>query len=111
MADVGVTPSLFEPFGYVAVEMMMHGLPIVSTATSRLNEVIEDDCGIKIPILINQDRVEIDTDMLAKKILHLLENQEDAKRLGANARKRYEELYSMEVFRKNMLTFYHSLYE
>ncbi|MCL1937161.1 MAG: glycosyltransferase [Candidatus Azobacteroides sp.] len=34
IADMGVMPSLYEPFGYVAVEMMMHGLPIVAAATS-----------------------------------------------------------------------------
>ncbi|MDR2774162.1 MAG: glycosyltransferase [Tannerella sp.] len=51
MADVGVVPSLFEPFGYVAVEMMMHRLPVVVTATSGMNEVMDDTCGLKVPEL------------------------------------------------------------
>ena len=34
IADIGIVPSLFEPFGYVAIEMMMHGLPVVATSTS-----------------------------------------------------------------------------
>ena len=38
-ADIGVIPSLFEPFGYVAVEMMMCGLPVIVTATSGLDEI------------------------------------------------------------------------
>ena len=111
MADVGVTPSLFEPFGYVAVEMMMHELPIVATATSGLNEVVDETCGLKVPLLQTNDNVEIDTGFLAEKIVYLLEHPDYAKKLGANARKRYEQLYSMEVFRKNMMDFYHSLYE
>ena len=34
MADVGAFPSLQEQFGYVAIEMMMFGLPVVAFAES-----------------------------------------------------------------------------
>ena len=56
VADVGVVPSLFEPFGYVPVEMMMHGLPVVATATSGLDEVVDDSCGLKVPLAVSADR-------------------------------------------------------
>ena len=110
LADVGVVPSLFEPFGYVPVEMMMHELPIVATATSGLNEVVDESCALKIPLIVSSDSVEIDTSLLAEKIVYLLQNPEEAKRLGKNGRKRYLEKYSSEVFRKNMLAFYNSLW-
>lgn len=110
LADVGVVPSLFEPFGYVPVEMMMHGLPVVATATSGLNEVVDESCGLKVPLSISDDKVEIDTDLLAEKIIYLLQNPEEAKRLGRNGRKRYLEKYSSEVFGRNMLAFYQSLF-
>lgn len=111
VADVGVVPSLFEPFGYVPVEMMMHKLPIVATATSGLNEVVDDSCGLKIPIITSPDSVEIDIFILAQKILFLLENPEEAKRLGRNGRKRYLERFSSQVFRSNMLALYQSLFQ
>lgn len=110
LADVGVVPSLFEPFGYVSVEMMMHELPIVATATSGLNEVVDESCGLKVPLTISDDKVEIDTDLLAEKIVYLLRNPEEARRLGRNGRKRYLERYSSEVFGQNMLAFYQSLF-
>ena len=110
LADVGVVPSLFEPFGYVPVEMMMHELPIIATATSGLNEVVDESCALKIPLIVSSDSVEIDVSLLAEKILYLLQNPEEAKRLGKNGRKRYLEKYSSEVFRENMLTFYKSLW-
>lgn len=47
IADIGIVPSLFEPFGYVAIEMMMHELPVVATTTSGLNEVVNNACGLK----------------------------------------------------------------
>lgn len=111
IANVGVVPSLFEPFGYVPVEMMMHELPIVATATSGLNEVVDESCGLKVPLIVSPNNVEIDTSLLAQKIIYLLQNPKEAKRLGKNGRKRYLEKYSSEVFGKNMIAFYKSLFQ
>ena len=111
LADAGVVPSLFEPFGYVPVEMMMHELPIIATTTSGLNEVVDESCGLKVPLIVSPDSVEIDTSLLAQKIVYLLQNPKEAKRLGKNGRKRYLEKYSSEVFGKNMIAFYKSLFQ
>ncbi|MDR1223238.1 MAG: TIGR04157 family glycosyltransferase [Tannerella sp.] len=112
LSDVGAVPSLYEPFGYVATEMMMHGLPVVAAATSGLNEIVEDGVnGLKVPVIEHPDRVEIDPDLLAEKLLYMLQHPESAKQWGENARKRYLEKYSSEVFRDNMLSLYGSLYQ
>lgn len=109
IANIGVIPSLFEPFGYVAVEMMMHKLPVVATATSGLNEVIDDTCGLKIPITVLPYNVEIDTTLLSDKILYLLEHPTKARQMGENGRKRFLETYSSEIFCKNILRIYKSI--
>ena len=109
IANVGVIPSMYETFGYVAVEMMMHGLPLVTTATSGLNEVVDDACGLKVPITILPDKAEINTTLLAQKILYLLQHPVEAQQMGQNGRKRFLKKYASEVFRKNMLDFYHTL--
>jgi len=109
LVDIGVIPSLYEPFGLVALEMMAHELPIVVTSTSGLNEVVDDLCGLKIPVIFNNNNAEIDTDLLAEKIVYLLKNPDNAKQFGENACKRYKEHFSSDVFRKNMLDFYNSL--
>jgi glycosyltransferase involved in cell wall biosynthesis len=109
ISDLGVVPSLYEPFGYVAVEMMMHALPLVVTATSGLNEVVDDTCGFKIPVMEFDDKVELDTSVLADRILYLLQNTDKAKELGENARIRSLENYSAEIFCKNMLEIYNTL--
>jgi glycosyltransferase len=109
IADIGVVPSLYEPFGYVAVEMMMHALPLVVTATSGLNEVVDDICGFKIPLIESDDKLEPDTSALADRILYLLKNPDKAKELGNNARRKYLENYSADVFQANMLEIYNTL--
>jgi glycosyltransferase len=109
IADIGVAPSLFEPFGFVAVEMMMHELPIVTTATSGLNEIVDETCGLKIPLTVLPDRVEIDTIVLSEKILYLLQHPTEARQMGENGRRRYLSNYTSEIFRKNMLQIYQSL--
>lgn len=88
----------------------MHGLPVVATATSGLDEVVDDSCGLKVPLAVSADRVEIDADRLAEKILFLLRNPEEARRLGRNGRGRFVERYSSEVFGRNMSAFYESLF-
>lgn len=111
IADVGIVPSLFEPFGYVPLEMMMHGLPVVATATSGLNEVVDENCGAKVPLLVSADRVEIDTSLLAEKIIELLEHPAEARRAGEYGRKRYLRNFSSASFGDKMMSFYQSLFE
>jgi glycosyltransferase len=109
IADVGVVPSLFEPFGYVAVEMMMHELPVVATATSGLNEVADESCGLKVPLTVLSSSVEIDSSLLSEKILYLLQHPSEARQMGENGRKRYLYNYSSKLFCKNMLKIYKSV--
>lgn len=109
MANVGVVPSLFEPFGYVAVEMMIHALPLVVTETSGLAEVVDDTCGIVVPIVRLPDRIEINVSILAQKIIYLLKHPVDANKLGQGGRGKYLREYASQIFGKNMIQLYTSL--
>ena len=112
IADFGVMPSLHEQCSYTAIEMMMHGLPIVGSTSTGLSEMIDEGVtGLHVPVEEFEDKVDISTDILAEKTLFLLQNCAERKRMGANARRRYEKQYSMEVFRGNMIRFYKSLFE
>lgn len=49
LADVSVVPSLFEPFGIVALEAMAAKSPVVVSDTGGLSEIIEHDVtGVKV---------------------------------------------------------------
>ena len=108
IANIGIMPSFHEQCSYVAIEMMMHGLPIIGTS-SCLGEMIENNItGLHIPVIENNDRTEIDSYLLAEKILYLLEHPTEARQMGDNGRKRYLDRYSSNVFRANMLNMYES---
>lgn len=42
IAEIGLVPSFYEEFGYVALEMMAHGLPVIARNTSGLTEILEN---------------------------------------------------------------------
>jgi glycosyltransferase involved in cell wall biosynthesis len=48
-ADVSVVPSLFEPFGIVALEAMAAKSPVVASDTGGMSEIIDHDVtGVKV---------------------------------------------------------------
>jgi len=89
---------------------MRHGIPLVVSTSTGLNEMVEEgESGLHIPVIEYPDRMSMDTTLLAEKMLYLLQSSRERTRLGQNARKRYEERYSADVFRRNMLGLYESL--
>ena len=49
VADCAVFPSLYEPFGIVALEAMAAGCPVVVSDVGGLSEVVEmHETGIKV---------------------------------------------------------------
>ena len=111
IADFGVMPSFHEQCSYVAIEMMMHSLPIIASTSTGLSEMIDEGItGLHVPVNESEYKIDIDISLLAEKMLYLLQHPTERKRMGTNARKRYEQLYSSEKMRKNMLNFYKSLF-
>jgi glycosyltransferase involved in cell wall biosynthesis len=48
-ADVFVLPTLYEGYGMVVAEALAHGLPVVSTTTGGIPEIVTADAGILVP--------------------------------------------------------------
>ena len=110
IADIGIVPSLHEEFGYVAIEMMMHEIPLLVTDTGGLAEIVEEGIsGLKVPVQNDGDKRTIDTATMADKMRILLNNQEYAKELGRNGRLRFLEKYELGLFGKKMRDLYRSI--
>jgi len=88
-ADVSVVPSLFEPFGIVALEAMAAKSPVVASDTGGLSEIIEHDVtGVKV--------YPNNPDSLAWGITKVLQDDALAKYLRDNAYRRVLERYNWE---------------
>ena len=106
IADIGVIPSVYEEFGYVAVEMMMHGIPIVANKTSGLSEiVVHQVTGECIDLYESFDENHSVT-LLLEAISQLLSDKKKRNFYSQKARERYIEYFSMDRFRKQMLDVY-----
>ncbi len=89
IADVAVVPSLFEPFGIVALEAMAAKAPVVASDTGGLSEIIDHEVtGIKA--------YPNNPDSLAWGITKILQDDAYAKRLRDAAYLRVQERYDWE---------------
>jgi glycogen(starch) synthase len=87
IADVCVFPSLYEPFGIVALEAMAARAPVVVADVGGFSEIVEHDkTGVKV--------YHNNVDSLAWGILRVLTDASYANSLRANASKSVLELYS-----------------
>lgn len=94
-ADVFVLPSYTEGFPNVVLEAMALGKPIIATRVGAIPEMLEGGCGI----LVEPREV----DELKNALNDLLEDPDLRQRLGAQARERAMNCYSLEiVFAKYM---------
>ena len=110
IADVGVICSLHEEFGLVALEMMMHALPVVVTKTGGLDEIVEDNVsGLKVPVRTLKGKRQVDVRCLSEKIQLLLDNPSLAKEIGENGRKRFLDKFELSVFKEKILNLYNNL--
>lgn len=110
IADLGVVPSIHEEFGLVAIEMMMHKLPVIVGNTGGLSEIIKDNVtGLKVPITTFKRKRTISSTVLSAKIALLLEDERYASEIAENGRKEFLEKYEISLFRDKILTLYKSL--
>ncbi len=89
VADVSVVPSLFEPFGIVALEAMAAKSPVVASDTGGLSEIIDHEkTGVKV--------YPNNPDSLAWGITKILTDDSFAKNIRDNAYRQVQEKYDWE---------------
>jgi 1,4-alpha-glucan branching enzyme len=98
-ADVSVVPSLFEPFGIVALEAMAAKSPVVVSDTGGLSEIVEHDVtGVKV--------YSNNTDSLAWGITKVLLDESYASQIKNNAYKKIQEKYNWDNISQQLKNVY-----
>ncbi len=99
VADVSVVPSLFEPFGIVALEAMAAKSPVVVSDTGGLSEIVEHDVtGVKV--------YPNNPESLAWGITKVLLDDSFRKRIRENAFKKVQEKYDWEKIAQQTISLY-----
>lgn len=101
-ADVSVVPSLFEPFGIVALEAMAARSPVVVSDTGGLSEIVEHDfTGVKV--------YSNDLGSLAWGVTKVLLDEKYRNGLRENAYKRIREKYDWDKIAQHTERIYESV--
>ncbi|MBS7644001.1 glycosyltransferase family 4 protein [Candidatus Bathyarchaeota archaeon] len=88
-ADLAVFPSLYEPFGIVALEAMAAGLPVIVSDTGGFSEIVDHEVnGIKVP--------PNNSDALAWWIIRVLSDPSYSDWLKHNALKKISDIYEWD---------------
>ena len=97
-ATLFIMPSRAEGFGFVFLEAMVHGLPVVAGNVDASPEVVADG---ETGYLVDPVSVEAIVDRTTR----LLSDDSERRRMGQAAALRVEERFSFEVFRRRLLDY------
>jgi len=98
-ADVLVVPSIYEPFGIVAIEGMAAGVPVVATQIGGLGEIIEHD---RTGILVYSRNPE----SIAWGVDRVLSDPNHSRWLVQNAIEKVQKTYSWEAIAMKTIKVY-----
>jgi glycosyltransferase involved in cell wall biosynthesis len=106
--DIGIIASLQEQASYVAIEMAMFGLPIVSTAVDGLDEIFTDEINaLKVHTKFSTVfGLSVDVEMMAKQIARLIEDEKLRAVLSQNVRKLYEQELNLDLMIDRTISVY-----
>ncbi len=102
-ATVAVVPSVWpEPFGMVGLEFMHHALPVIAFDSGGISDWLKDGHnGFLVPWM--------DTDTMAQRIDHLLQNKEEARQLGLNGQTLANEKFNFDRYITNLTQKFHEV--
>ncbi len=102
IADVAVFPSLYEPFGIVALEAMAFGTPLLVADTGGLREIVRH--GENGATMYTGD-----SESLFNQLCWLLENPEMSRGMAEQARQELQQQYNWTGLASQTMTAYCSL--
>ncbi|HMI07914.1 MAG TPA: glycosyltransferase family 4 protein, partial [Flavobacterium sp.] len=90
--DVSILTSISEGFPYTVLESMSCGIPVVATDVGGVTEALDDKCGF-----ICKPK---DHEALGQSVVTLLQDENMRKRMGAYARKKVIDNFTIDKFIK-----------
>jgi glycosyltransferase involved in cell wall biosynthesis len=99
IADVALVPSVYEPFGYAAIEAMAAGVPLVATAVGGLAEIVDHEkTGLSVPVHIEENGTHaVDVADLALATKRMLQDEEFARQMALAAVQKVHKVFGLET--------------
>lgn len=108
IADLGVMLSFHEQCSYVAIEMLMHGIPLIATDSTGLKEVIKHgENGYVIPLVEEKNTITVPINKCTKYIKKTL--QKDRRQWALQCRQTFENRYRLERMQSKIIKLYSRL--
>lgn len=102
-SDIIIQPSLFESFGLVYIEAFALQVPVIAFDTPAANEIItNNETGVLVP--------KFDSNELAERIIFLLQNHGERKRIAGNAYEKFLQYYTADTMIAKTAAWYRSLF-
>lgn len=96
ITDIGILPSYTEQCCYWGIELMMHGVPVITTDGFNLQEMFTEGYNAGIVKIRNREDAKIFEYNLADEIVKLLHADAECRKLGEQGRRVYETRYTSE---------------
>jgi len=100
-ASIFIFPTLYEPFGLVAVEAMATELPVIASNVGALPEIVDDKCGILVPPK--------DDKQLAEAIELLIDDEKLRTEMGKYGRQKVKNMFSWKKNAEQTLNAYNEI--
>ena len=111
-ADFALISSLCELCSYVALEMMMYGLPVVYSGIEELREVFGYNDNMDIPVKFTiHSGLNLEVDLFADKIMKLMDSQDLRREVSLIEHKRFTESFTQEQMIQETINVYNKLYQ
>lgn len=108
LSDLGIVPSYHEELGYVTLEMMVNGLPVLVHNTSGLSEIISDGVNGFSVCFGSEDKE--NSNLLKEKIEMIFATENLLQTIKKNQKEMIFSWYNRNMFMQKMKRFYLDIY-
>lgn len=108
IANLAIVPSIYEPFGYAAIEAMTAGVPVVASNVGGLAEIVEHGrTGLLVTVHTPEKGPHaVDIKELTEAQLELLGDDVRMREMGERGRRRVQEEFTLEKMTHSTLDVY-----